>query len=144
MDMRVKKNMQGFTLIELLIVVAIIGILFVVAMPAYNSFIQKARRAEAKELILEMADRQEGYLLDARGYTDSLTNLNFTHSEWACDAGSCSNRYYMVTVVVDNAATPPTFTITAAPTALQAEDGTLTYTNLGVKTRTVGGVELIW
>ena len=45
-----KKN-SGFTLVELMIVVAIIGILAAVAIPAFSKYIKKSRTAEASQTL---------------------------------------------------------------------------------------------
>ncbi len=74
------KHMRGVTLMELMIVVVIIGILTTIAFPSYQEFTARAKRTEAKAILLEIASNQERFYLNANrfgtlaelGYADPL------------------------------------------------------------------------
>ncbi len=58
-----KTNQKGFTLIELMIVIAIIGILAAVALPAYQDYTIRARMAEPLALLGEAKNSMTEYYI---------------------------------------------------------------------------------
>jgi prepilin-type N-terminal cleavage/methylation domain-containing protein len=66
----------GFTLIELMMVVAILGILAVVAIPRYISYVHKAKTSEAVGFLSEIKARQESYRADFGEY------CNVSEGKW--------------------------------------------------------------
>lgn len=137
----------GFTLIELMVVVAVIGILAGIAWPSYQEYVRRSNRSAAQQLMLEISNRQQQYIVDARQYTATLGSggLNIGSKDgWTC-ATNCTNSHYTLSAAVDNTATPPTFTLTATPSGgLQSGDGTLTLDSLGNKRRMVSGSDKGW
>ena len=64
---------QGYTLIELMIVVAIIGILAAVAIPSFQSYLQRSRTTEAVVFLGEIKQRQEAYRAEFGQYCNVPT-----------------------------------------------------------------------
>lgn len=59
---------QGFTLIELMVTVAIVAILASVALPAYNSYVQRSRVPPALDALSSVATRLEQRYQDTGNY----------------------------------------------------------------------------
>lgn len=119
---------KGFTLIELMITVAIIGIIAAIAYPSYTQYVVRANRGEAQAYLLDLAQRQQQFLMDSRAYASTIAALGVPEP-------TSVNRNYDVTLGSVRA-TPPTFTLTATPKTgtIQAGDGALSVDQSGAKT----------
>lgn len=121
---------RGFTLIELMITVAIVAILVSIAYPSYTQYVIRGHRAAAQTEMMDIANRQQQFFLANRQYATSLGALSYTIPP------EVLARYSLnpANMGVNNAATPPSFTITFVPSGTQASDGNLTLNSEGVKT----------
>ena len=74
--MKVASRAAGFTLIELMIVLAVVALLTTLAYPSYERHLLRGNRSVGQAFLLDLAQRQEQFLLDRRRYTDALTGAN--------------------------------------------------------------------
>ncbi len=128
---KTSRGVFGFTLIELMITLAIIAILAAITFPAYESYSIRARRSAAQQWMLEVSNRQEQILIDARAYVAAANNAAFPGAIGSAVPNDVSGSYNLTVALV--AGPPPGYLITATPTGNQAVDGALTLDALGVK-----------
>lgn len=126
---------RGFTLIELMVTVATLAILAAIAYPSYQSYLVRSNRAAAQSALMDIAQRQQQYLLDKRGYTCDLTS---TGLNVILPANVTQNYNVAITMPPGTCLAPPTppaFTATATPIAgtRQAADVTLSIDQAGTK-----------
>jgi prepilin-type N-terminal cleavage/methylation domain-containing protein len=101
---------SAFTLVELLIVVVLVGILTTFAMPGFIEMQKKAKDRDARTQLKRIQEAEKTYRLRNGAYIECSTT-----SGCSTDLGlDLSDQCWDYAVSVDDTASPPTFSVTAA------------------------------
>ena len=125
--MRKSIRSEGFTLVELMVTIGVLAIILAIAVPSYQSIVQKSRRADAKTTLMGEAQRLE------RCFTDNDTYVGCNSYSPAIPS---FKGYYDISGD-QNTITPTTYTLTATAKYEQVNDTkcrTFTLNHLGAKT----------
>ena len=130
-----KSFQKGFTLIELMIVVAIIGILAAVALPAYQDY---TIRAKVSELILAASSARtsisEKFQTDPSNTTTPGSGVTIPVVGKIATSTVCDNGTVIVTGTTTTTSTGAAVTVTISPTFSTAT-GTITWSCVGTPSK---------
>lgn len=115
----------GFTLIELVTVVAIVAILCAVAYPGYTRYVARAKRAQARGVMLEAAQFMERYYTTTGDYATATLPARMGTSPPGADTASAD--FSIAAAIVTGG-----YTLTATPNYAEP-CGNLTLTHTGVR-----------
>lgn len=82
-----QKEEEGFSLTELLIVLAIIGILVMIAVPLYQNVTTRAKTTEAKTQLSFLHTLQKTYRLEHDTYSTDFASLGFEQESLITEGG---------------------------------------------------------
>ena len=105
---------HGITLIELMVVVAIVALLGAIALPAYQDYTRKARRADAHTSLMNLRDRQEAYFSNNNTYATDLTLMGYPA---AANIDSGEGHYTLAAAAGPTGNIATSFALTATPVA---------------------------
>jgi prepilin-type N-terminal cleavage/methylation domain-containing protein len=91
-----KKIQRGFTLIELMIVVAIVGILAVVAVPRFMNFISRSKKTEASLQLNMLGKNAKRIYAETSSYYVGTATATPKPVEKGCCGGGAPNNHCAV------------------------------------------------